>query len=68
MKKFDLQLIGSQMLGELKEKINILEESFHKADFKVSMSGVSNVFLLLNNMKKLILRLRLYQEIYDVSS
>ncbi|MBD3229332.1 MAG: hypothetical protein GF329_14200 [Candidatus Lokiarchaeota archaeon] len=61
-------MLGLQMLGELKERINILEESFHKADFRVSMNKVSKVVLLLDNMRKLILRLRIYEEIYDVSS
>ena len=56
------------MLGELKERINILEESYNIGAFHDSMSGVSNVLALLTNMKRVIIGLKLFQEIYDVSS
>ncbi|MHA1311340.1 MAG: hypothetical protein ACTSQO_10475 [Candidatus Helarchaeota archaeon] len=66
MKKLDLELIGTEMLGELKEKINTLEESFNGGAFQDSMDSVSNVLALLSNMKRVIIGLELYHEIYSI--
>ena len=68
MKKFDLELIGFQLLGELKERINTLEESFNVGAFNISLLRLSNVFELLHEMKRIFMGLKIYQEIYDVSS
>lgn len=67
MKKFELENLGFQMLNKLKERINYLEEDFHKADFQLSINRVGTVLGVLDNIKKIIIRLKIYQEIYDVS-
>ncbi|MHA1269785.1 MAG: hypothetical protein ACTSPY_08385 [Candidatus Helarchaeota archaeon] len=66
MKKFDLELFGTQLLGEIKEKISSLEESFNGGAFQDSINGLYNMLTLLKYMKKIIMGLRIYQEIYDV--
>ena len=66
MKKFELESLGFQMLNKLKERINYLEEDFY-TDFQSSIREISTVLSVLDNIKKIIIRLKIYQEIYDVS-
>ncbi|MHA1230049.1 MAG: hypothetical protein ACTSRP_12280 [Candidatus Helarchaeota archaeon] len=68
MNKFDLELLGSELLEELKEIVNNLEESFNGGAFQESIEKVSNVFYLLKNMKCIIVKLRIYQEFYELGS
>ena len=55
MKKFDMELYFTQIMGDLKEYINNLEELYGVGAFQLSLAKVSNVFELLKNMRNVYL-------------